>query len=173
MKSVKQYFEIYLDNLTDEKKTDVLYYNIFLAIVAELKLDKYFEQSSNYEYVDEILYVVGGSFRLTLNEKLIRDCVSIKTPMQIWDDLGKYYFVRKRENIPIVILIDELIQEFTINNLIYDEEVVKQFYTTFKKYLMPNPEDLKDSAIKDFSEKLGNLDLSINWEKVDYLFSIE
>jgi len=47
MKSVKENFEINIENLSNEKKADVLYYNIFLAIVSELKLDKYFVDSNN------------------------------------------------------------------------------------------------------------------------------
>ena len=43
MKSVKEYFGINIENLSNEEKTDILYYNIFLAIVSELKLDKYFK----------------------------------------------------------------------------------------------------------------------------------
>ena len=39
---MKEHFEINIENLSNEEKADVLYYNIFLAIVSELKLDKYF-----------------------------------------------------------------------------------------------------------------------------------
>lgn len=73
----------------------------------------------------------------------------------------------------MVILIDELIEEFSLNNLNYDQEVIKKFYITFKNYIMSKPEDLTPTGkrMKLYTEKVKNVDLNINWERVDYLFS--
>ena len=175
MKSVKAYFLINIENLSNEEKTDILYYNIFLAIVSELKLDKYFKdlyelEDEKYVYIQDL---IGISFRFTLDENVIRDVVEIRSPSNIWTDLGIYSITRESENIPMVILIDELIEEFTLNNLNYDQEVIKNFYITFKNYIMSKPEDLTPTGrrMKPYSEKVKNVDLNINWEQVDYLFS--
>ena len=159
---MKEHFEINIENLSNEEKADVLYYNIFLAIVSELKLDKYFVDSDNHKHSEDIKNLVGMSFRMTLDQKTIRDIVGIRSPMDIWTKLGMFCGVREKENIPIIILIDELIQEFSVCNLAYNEEVVEQFYKTFKNYIMSK---------KYSSEKIKNIDISINWDKVDYLFS--
>lgn len=175
MKSVKEYFRINIEDLLNEEKTDILYYNIFLAIVSELKLDKYFKdlyelEDEKYVYIQDL---IGISFRFTLDEKVIRDVVEIRSPMDIWTDLGIYSLTRESENIQMVILIDELIEEFSLNNLNYDQEVIKKFYITFKNYIMSKPEDLTPTGrrMKPYSEKVKNVDLNINWEQVDYLFS--
>src|SRR6056300_270237 len=132
MKSVKEHFEINIDNLSNEQMVDVLYYNILLAIVSELKLDKYFVNPDSYENGNDIQNLVGMSFRFTLDEKVIRDVVEIKSPGQIWEAFLRYCSIRESENIQMVILIDELIEEFSLNNLNYDKEVIKKFYDTFK-----------------------------------------
>ena len=175
MKSVKENFEINIENLSNEEMVDVLYYNILLAIVSELKLDKYFKdlyklEDEKYVYIQDL---IGISFRFTLDEKVIRDVVEIRSPMDIWTDLGIYSLTRESENIQMVILIDELIEEFSLNNLNYDQEVIKKFYITFKNYIMSKPEDLTPTGrrMKPYSEKVKNVDLNINWEQVDYLFS--
>ena len=173
MKSVKKYFLINIENLSNEEKTDILYYNIFLAIVSELKLDKYFKdlyRDEKYVYIQDL---IGISFRFTLDENVIRDVVEIRSPSNICIDLGIYSITRESENIPMVILIDELIEEFTLNNLNYDQEVIKNFYITFKNYIMSKPEDLTPTGrrMKLYSEKVKNVDLNINWERVDNLFS--
>jgi hypothetical protein len=161
MKSVKENFEINIENLSNEKKADVLYYNIFLAIVSELKLDKYFVDSNNKQDED-IQHLVGMSFRMTLNEKTIRDVVEIRPPRDIWTNLEIYYLVRESDNIPMVILIDELIQEFSDNNLTYNEKIVTEFYKAFKIYI-----ESKTYS----SEEIKNIDININWKKIDDLFS--
>ena len=176
MKSVKEYFGINIENLSNEEKADILYYNIFLAIVSELKLDKYFKdlyklyklEDEKYVYIQDL---IGISFRFTLDEKAIRDVVEIRSPSNIWIDLGIYSLTRESENIQMVILIDELIEEFSLNNLNYDKEVIKKFYDTFKNYIMSKPEDLTTTGrrMKLYSEKVKNIDLNINWERVDYL----
>ena len=173
MKSVKENFEINIEDLSNEEMVDVLYYNILLAIVSELKLDKYFVNPDSYENGNDIQNLVGMSFRFTLDEKVIRDVVEIRSPMDIWTDLGIYSLTRESENIQMVILIDELIEEFSLNNLNYDQEVIKRFYITFKNYIMSKPEDLTPTGrrMKPYSEKVKNVDLNINWEQVDYLFS--
>ena len=173
MKSVKENFEINIENLSNEEMVDVLYYNILLAIVSELKLDKYFVNPDSYENGNDIQNLVGMSFRFTLDEKVIRDVVEIRSPMDIWTDLGIYSLTRESENIQMVILIDELIEEFSLNNLNYDQEVIKKFYITFKNYIMSKPEDLTTTgrSMKQYSEKVKNVDLNINWERVEYLFS--
>ena len=53
------------------------------------------------------------------------------------------------------------------------KEVIKKFYDTFKNYIMSKPEDLTTTGrrMKLYSEKVKNIDLNINWERVDYLFS--
>ena len=175
MKSVKKYFLINIENLSNEEKTDILYYNIFLAIVSELKLDKYFKdlyklEDEKYVYIQDL---IGISFRFTLDEKVIRDVVEIRSPSNIWTDLGIYSLTRESENIQMVILIDELIEAFSLNNLNYDQEVIKKFYITFKNYIMSKPEELTPTGrrMKPYSEKVKNVDLNINWERVDYLFS--
>jgi len=173
MKPLKEYFLINIENLSNEEKTDILYYNIFLAIVSELKLDKYFKDlyiDEKYVYIQDL---IGISFRFTLDENVIRDVVEIRSPSNIWTDLGIYSITRESENIPMVILIDELIEEFTLNNLNYDQEVIKNFYITFKNYIMSKPEDLTPTGrrMKLYSEKVKNVDLNINWERVDNLFS--
>ena len=178
MKSVKANFLINIENLSNEEKTDILYYNIFLAIVSELKLDKYFKdlyklyklEDEKYVYIQDL---IGISFRFTLDEKVIRDVVEIRSPGQIWEAFLRYCSIREFENIPMVILIDELLEEFTLNNLNYDKEVIKKFYDTFKNYIMSKPEDLTITgrSMKQYSEKVKNVDLNINWERVDYLFS--
>ena len=73
MKSVKENFEINIENLSNGEMVDVLYYNILLAIVSELKLDKYFVNPDSYENGNDIQNLVGMSFRFTLDEKVIRD----------------------------------------------------------------------------------------------------
>ena len=173
MKSVKENFEINIENLSNEEMVDVLYYNILLAIVSELKLDKYFVNPDSYENGIDIQNLVGMSFRFTLDEKVIRDVVEIRSPGQIWEAFLRYCSIREFENIPMVILIDELLEEFTLNNLNYDKEVIKKFYDTFKNYIMSKPEDLTITgrSMKQYSEKVKNVDLNINWERVDYLFS--
>ena len=173
MKSVKENFEINIEDLSNEEMVDVLYYNILLAIVSELKLDKYFVNPDSYENGNDIQNLVGMSFRFTLDEKVIRDVVEIRSPMDIWTDLGIYSLTRESENIQMVILIDELIEEFSLNNLNYDQEVIKKFYDTFKNYIMSKPEDLTTTgrSMKQYSEKVKNVDLNINWERVEYLFS--
>ena len=173
MKSVKENFEINIENLSNEEMVDVLYYNILLAIVSELKLDKYFVNPDSYENGNDIQNLVGMSFRFTLDEKVIRDVVEIRSPSNIWTDLGIYSLTRESENIQMVILIDELIEEFSLNNLNYDQEVIKKFYITFKNYIMSKPEELTPTGrrMKPYSEKVKNVDLNINWERVDYLFS--
>ncbi len=65
---MKEHFEINIENLSNEEKADVLYYNIFLAIVSELKLDRYFEDNDNWD--GDVQNLVGMSFRMTLNETL-------------------------------------------------------------------------------------------------------
>ena len=167
---MKEHFEINIENLSNEEKADVLYYNIFLAIVSELKLDRYFEDNDNWD--GDVQNLVGMSFRMTLNEKTIQDVVEIRPPMEIWTNLQIYCAVKESKNIPMIILIDELLQEFSANNLTYNEEVVKQFYRTFKNYIMSKAEDLdvKSGVVRKYSEKLKNVDLSIDWERVDYLF---
>ena len=169
---MKEHFEINIENLSNEEKADVLYYNIFLAIVSELKLDKYFVDSDNYKNGEDIQGLIGMSFRMTLDEKTIRDVVVLRSPMDIWTNLQIYCAVKESKNIPMIILIDELLQEFSANNLTYNEEVVKQFYRTFKNYIMSKAEDLdvKGREVQKYSEKLKNVDLSIDWERVDYLF---
>ena len=169
---MKEHFEINIENLSNEEKADVLYYNIFLAIVSELKLDKYFVDSDTYKNGEDIQGLIGMSFRMTLDEKTIRDVVVTKSPMDIWTKLQIYCAVKESENIPMIILINELLQEFSANNLTYNEEVVKQFYRTFKNYIMSKAEDLdvKGREVQKYSEKLKNVDLSIDWERVDYLF---
>jgi len=84
----------------------------------------------------------------------------------------RYCSIREFENIPMVILIDELLEEFTLNNLNYDKEVIKKFYATFKNYIMSKPEDLTTTgrSMKQYSEKVKNVDLNTNWERVEYLF---
>ena len=57
MKSVKEYFGINIENLSNEEKTDILYYNIFLAIVSELKLDKYFKDLYKLYKLEDEKYV--------------------------------------------------------------------------------------------------------------------
>ena len=171
MKSVKEHFVINIENLSNEEKTDILYYNIFLAIVSELKLDKYFKdlyRDEKYVYIQDL---IGISFRFTLDEKVIRDVVEIRSPSNIWTDLGIYSLTRESENIQMVILIDELIEEFSLNNLNYDKEVIKKFYITFKNYIMSKPEELTPTGrrMKPYSEKVKNVDLNINWERVEYL----
>jgi len=159
MKSLKEQFEINIENLSDEKKADVLYYNIFLAIVSELKLDRYFEDTDNWD--GDVQHLVGMSFRMTLNEKTIRDVVEIRPPMDIWTNLKIYYLVRESENIPMIILIDELIQEFSDNNLTYNEKIVTEFYKAFKNYI--------ESKTYSFDE-IKNIDINVNWKKIDDLF---
>ena len=173
MKSVKEHFEINIENLSNEEMVDVLYYNILLAIVSELKLDKYFVNPDSYENGNDIQNLVGMSFRFTLDEKVIRDVVEIRSPTQIWEAFLRYCSIREFENIPMVILIDELLEEFTLNNLNYDKEVIKKFYDTFKNYIMSKPEELTPTGrrMKPYSEKVKNVDLNINWERVEYLFS--
>jgi hypothetical protein len=173
MKSVKENFEINIEDLSNEEMVDVLYYNILLAIVSELKLDKYFVNPDSYENGNDIQNLVGMSFRFTLDEKVIRDVVEIKSPGQIWEAFLRYCSIRESENIQMVILIDELIEEFSLNNLNYDQEVIKKFYITFKNYIMSKPEELTPTGrrMKPYSEKVKNVDLNINWERVDYLFS--
>ena len=173
MKPLKEHFEINIENLSNEEMVDVLYYNIFLAIVSELKLDKYFVNPDSYENGNDIQNLVGMSFRFTLDEKVIRDVVEIRSPGQIWEAFLRYCSIREFENIPMVILIDELLEEFTLNNLNYDKEVIKKFYATFKNYIMSKPEELTTTgrSMKQYSEKVKNVDLNINWERVEYLFS--
>lgn len=173
MKSVIEHFEINIENLSNEEMVDVLYYNILIAIVSELKLDKYFVNPDSYENGNDIQNLVGMSFRFTLDEKVIRDVVEIRSPSQIWEAFLRYCSIRESENIPMVILIDELIEEFTLNNLNYDQEVIENFYITFKNYIMSKPEDLTPTGrrMKLYSEKVKNVDLNINWERVDNLFS--
>lgn len=158
MKSLKEQFEINIENLSDEKKADVLYYNIFLAIVSELKLDRYFEDT----WGEDVQHLVGMSFRMTLNEKTIRDIVEIRPPMEIWTNLKIYYLVREADNISMIILIDELIEEFSANNLIYNEKIVNEFYKAFKNYIVSKTYS---------SEGIKNIDININWKKIDDLFS--
>ena len=160
---MKEQFEINIENLSDEKKADVLYYNIFLAIVSELKLDRYFEDTYNLDGdVQHLQYLVGMSFRMTLHEKTIRDVVEIRPPMEIWTNLRIYYLVREADNIPMIILIDELIEEFSANNLIYNEKIVNEFYKAFKNYIVSKTYS---------SEEIKNIDININWKKIDDLFS--
>jgi len=159
MKSLKEQFEINIENLSDEKKADVLYYNIFLAIVSELKLDRYFEDTDNWD--GDVQHLVGMSFRMTLNEKTIRDVVEIRPPMEIWTNLRIYYLVREADNIPMIILIDELIEEFSANNLLYNEKIVTEFYKAFKNYI-----ESKTYS----SDEIKNIDINVNWKKIDDLF---
>jgi len=159
MKSLKEHFEINIENLSDEKKADVLYYNIFLAIVSELKLDRYFDETGNWDL--DIQNLVGTSFRMTLNEKTIRDVVEIRPPMEIWTNLKIYYLVREADNIPMIILIDELIEEFSANNLLYNEKIVTEFYKAFKNYI-----ESKTYS----SDEIKNIDINVNWKKIDDLF---
>lgn len=157
---MKEHFEINIENLSNEEKADVLYYNIFLAIVSELKLDRYFEDTDNWD--GEVQHLVGMSFRMTLNEKTIRDVVEIRPPMEIWTNLRIYYLVREADNIPMIILIDELIEEFSAINLIYNEKIVNEFYKAFKNYIVSKTYS---------SEEIKNIDININWKKIDDLFS--
>ena len=159
MKSLKEQFEINIENLSDEKKADVLYYNIFLAIVSELKLDRYFEDTDNWD--GDVQHLVGMSFRMTLNENTIRDVVEIRPPMEIWTNLRIYYLVREADNIPMIILIDELIEEFSANNLLYNEKIVTEFYKAFKNYI-----ESKTYS----SDEIKNIDINVNWKKIDDLF---
>lgn len=161
MKSLKEHFEINIENLSDEKKADVLYYNIFLAIVSELKLDRYFVDSINSKQDEDIQHLVGMSFRMTLDEKTIRDVVEIRPPMGIWTNLKIYYLVRESDNIPMIILIDELIQEFSDNNLTYNKKIVTEFYKAFKNYI-----ESKTYS----SDEIKNIDINVNWKKINDLF---
>tara|TARA_B100000035_G_scaffold38614_1_gene29102 strand:+ start:37 stop:528 length:492 start_codon:yes stop_codon:yes gene_type:complete len=158
---MKEQFEINIENLSDEKKADVLYYNIFLAIVSELKLDRYFVHDWGGD-VQHLQHLVGMSFRMTLDEKTIRDVVELRPPMEIWTNLRIYYLVREADNIPMIILIDELIEEFSANNLIYNEKIVNEFYKAFKNYIVSKTYS---------SEEIKNIDININWKKIDDLFS--
>ena len=162
MKSLKEFFEINIENLSDEKKAGVLYYNIFLAIVSELKLDKYFVDSYKHIHGEDIQDLVGISFRMTLNEKTIRDSVGIRAPGDIWTKLEIFYIVRENENIPMTILIDELIQEFSANNLTYNEEIVTEFYRTFKNYIVSKTYS---------SDEIKNIDINVNWKKIEDILS--
>ena len=194
MKSLKEHFEINIENLSDEKKADVLYYNIFLAIVSELKLDRYFVDSNNNKQDEDIQHLVGMSFRMTFEMRTIQDVVDLnnnkqdehiqhlvgmsfrmtfenrtiqeviklRPPMDIWKKLKIYYLVREKENIPMMILIDELIEEFSANNLTYNEKIVSAFYKAFKNYIMSKTYS---------SDEIKNIDINVNWEKIDDLFS--
>ena len=162
MKTLKEHFEINIENLSDEKKADVLYYNIFLAIVSELKLDRYFVDSNNNKQDEDIQHLVGMSFRMTFETRTIQDVVDLRSPMDIWKKLEMYYLVREKENIPMMILIDELIEEFSANNLTYNEKIVSAFYKAFKNYIMSKTYS---------SDEIKNIDINVNWKKIDDLFS--
>lgn len=159
---MKEHFEINIENLSNEEKADVLYYNIFLAIVSELKLDKYFVDSNNNEQDEDIQHLVGMSFRMTLENKTIRNVVVTRSPADIWAKLAIYYLVRENENIPMIILIDELIQEFRANKLTYNEEIVTEFYRTFKNYIMSKTYS---------SDEIKNIDINVDWKKIEDIFS--
>lgn len=162
MKSLKEHFEINIENISDKKKADVLYYNIFLAIVSELKLDRYFVDSNNNKQDEDIQHLVGMSFRMTFETRTIQDVVDLRSPMDIWTKLEMYYLVREKENIQMMILIDELIEEFSTNNLTYNEKIVIEFYKAFKNYIMSKTYS---------SDEIKNIDINVNWEKIDDLFS--
>ena len=158
---MKEHFEINIENLSNEEKADVLYYNIFLAIISELKLDKYFVDSDNYKNSEDIQGLIGMSFRMTLNEKTIRDVVVTRSPMDIWTKLQIYCAVKESENIPMIMLIDELIQEFSDNNLTYNKKIVTEFYKAFKNYI-----ESKTYS----SDEIKNIDINVNWKKINDLF---
>ena len=60
-----------------------------------------------------------------------------------------------------------------VDNILDFQDMIKKFYDTFKNYIMSKPEDLTITgrSMKQYSEKVKNVDLNINWERVDYLFS--
>tara|TARA_B100000902_G_C27281109_1_gene901823 strand:+ start:360 stop:854 length:495 start_codon:yes stop_codon:yes gene_type:complete len=159
---MKEHFEINIENFSNEEKADVLYYNIFLAIVSELKLDKYFVDSNNNKQDEDIQHLVGMSFRMTLDNKTIRNVVVTRSPADIWAKLAIYYLVRENENIPMIILIDELIQEFRANKLTYNEEIVTEFYRTFKNYIVSKTYS---------SDEIKNIDINVDWKKIEDIFS--
>jgi hypothetical protein len=61
----------------------------------------------------------------------------------------------------MMLLVDELIEEFSTNNLTYNENIVTEFYKAFKNYI-------KSKTYSSDSTK--NIDLNINWKRIDDLF---
>lgn len=61
----------------------------------------------------------------------------------------------------MMLLVGELIEEFSTNNLTYNENIVTEFYKAFKNYI-------KSKTYS--SDSIKNIDLNINWKRIDDLF---